>query len=221
MVPFIQRQKASSFTNGIGVLLLLSILVNVIAVGWQLKYLLHRNFPSYSYVGTDMPRELPLKVRNANMVFHDDPDHYAMTGRASWAEWNEMRPLGKGYAYYGDAYYSFGVSMWHQLHCLNHIRTMLVNGDDGSDHTEHCFHYLRQGILCAADTTLEYGGPSRLLANGDKVATGVNITHTCRDWKQVYDYLEEEHGKWTDEMVARMRESSDGTNNRANHARPQ
>ncbi|PPQ91129.1 hypothetical protein CVT25_013268 [Psilocybe cyanescens] len=168
-----------------------------------------------AYVGTDMPRELPIPVRNVNMAFHDDPEHYAMSGTRAWAEWNEIRPPGKGYIFLGDAYYPFGVSMWHQIHCLNHIRTMFVNGDDGSDHTEHCFHYLRQALLCAADTTLEYGGPSMRSPNGDVIATGVNVTHTCRDWKQVHDYMEEEHGKWTPEMVARMKDVSDGTNNHA------
>lgn len=98
--------------------------------------------------------------------------------------------------------------MWHQIHCLNRLRAVLLNGDDGSDHTEHCFHYLRESILCAADTTLEPGGTSRLLANGDKVATGIRTDHTCRDWKQVYDWMAKEYEKWTPDMHRRSKESS-------------
>ena len=100
--------------------------------------------------------------------------------------------------------------MWHQMHCLNHIRAALINGDDGSDHTEHCFHYLRQGILCAADTTLEAGGVAMRLANGDVGATGEGTVHTCRDWRQVHDWMEERHEGWTAEMHERYHEISGG-----------
>lgn len=133
-----------------------------------------------------------------------------MEGFTATAEWNAIRPPGNGFVFLGEEHYAFGVSMWHQMHCLNHIRAVLVNGDDGSDHTEHCFHYLRQGILCAADTTLEAGGTSMQLPNGDKVATGVGTVHTCRDWRQVYDWMEDKHGEWTPDMYARIQEASHG-----------
>jgi hypothetical protein len=91
---------------------------------------------------------------------------------------------------------AFGVSMWHQMHCLNHIRGSLVKGNDGAEYTAHCFHYLRQSILCAADTTLEPGNMSMKLASGDTVASGVGTLHTCRDWRQVHDWMERRHGEW-------------------------
>jgi hypothetical protein len=151
------------------------------------------------------------------MAFLDDPVRYHLSGIQAWAEWSSIRPAGMGYVYLGQSYFSFGVSMWHQLHCLDHLRTVIVLGDDGSGHTEHCFHYLRQGILCAADTTLEPGGPTMLLANGDQIATGENVTHTCRDWRQVYDWMEENHSTWTPEMQERMKEPSDGHGGRVGH----
>jgi hypothetical protein len=198
--------------GGLVLILLASLVVNLVAILYQLHILrVSRTQPEYTYKDSDRPRELPIKVRTVNMVFHDDPEHYRLSGDQAWAEWNEMRPEGKGFAYLGQEYLTFDVSMWHQLHCLNHIRTVLLNGDDGSDHVEHCFHYLRQGILCAADTTIEAGGANMLRDDGQKVATGVNVTHTCRDWKQIYDWLEVEHSKWTAEMEVRFRtESSDG-----------
>ena len=98
--------------------------------------------------------------------------------------------------------------MWHQIHCLNHIRTVMINGDDGSDHTEHCFHYIRQAILCAADTTIEAGGSGMILPNGDRVAADVGTVHTCRDWRQVHDWMEKQHDGWTDEMYERLNEAS-------------
>lgn len=131
-----------------------------------------------------------------------------MEGITATAEWNAIRPPGKGFVFLGEEHFAFGVSMWHQMHCLNHIRSVLVNGDDGSDHTAHCFHYLRQAILCAADTTLEPGGTNMKLANGDKVAAGVETVHTCRDWRQVYDWMENQHKTWTPDMYERFKESS-------------
>lgn len=161
-----------------------------------------------AYLVGDRPRELPIKVRTIQAAFQDDPSHYGMEGMEATAEWNALRPPGQGFAFLGKEHLAFDVSMWHQLQCLNHIRAVLVNGDDGSDHTAHCFDYLRQAILCAADTTLEPGGTSKKLANGDLVATGAGVVHTCRDWRQVYNWLEKQHSQWTPEMYEQFQESS-------------
>ncbi|KAH9877311.1 hypothetical protein IAQ61_002675 [Plenodomus lingam] len=168
----------------------------------------HARLNIVGFLDGDRPRELPIKVGTIQHAFHDDPEHYHLEGMPAWAEWNAMRPLGKGYVFLGEEHFALGVSMWHQMHCLNHVRTVLINGDDGSDHTEHCFHYLRQGILCAADTTLEAGGTHMKLANGDHVATGVGTVHTCRNWNQVHDYLESQHEKWTPDMYQRFKDAS-------------
>ncbi|KAF4124344.1 protein of unknown function (DUF3328) [Geosmithia morbida] len=171
-------------------------------------HILTRGSGGHSYLEGDRPRELPLKVRTIQTSFRDDPSHYGMEGAAATAEWNAIRPPGKGFVFLGEERLAFGVSMWHQMHCLNHIRAVLVKGDDGSDHTAHCFHYLRQGILCAADTTLEPGGTSTKLPNGDKVAAAAGTVHTCRDWKQVYDWMGKQHEGWTPEMYERFQEAS-------------
>ncbi|KAF1731323.1 hypothetical protein CRV24_009403 [Beauveria bassiana] len=184
-----------------------SLVLNLGALVFSLN-ILRRGTRQYTYLAGDRPRELPIKVRTIQAAFRDDPSHYGMEGITATAEWNAIRPPGKGFAFLGEERLAFDVSMWHQLHCLNHIRAVLVNGDDGSDHTGHCFHYLRQGILCAADTTLESGGTSMTLANGDKVAPGVGTVHTCRDWRQVYDWMESQHKEWTPEMYERYKESS-------------
>ncbi|KAG1798716.1 hypothetical protein EV424DRAFT_1332873, partial [Suillus variegatus] len=68
----------------------------------------------------------------------------------------------------------FGVSMFHQLHCLQMIRLALINGPN--DHSGHCLNFLRQAILCNSDTTLD---------------PRLGVTHICRDWSQVYAYIEE------------------------------
>jgi hypothetical protein len=79
----------------------------------------------------------------------------------------------------------FGVSMFHQIHCLQMIRLALINGPN--DHSGHCLNFLRQAILCNSDTTLD-----PVYINGSMAGSnGLGVTHICRDWSQVYAYIEE------------------------------
>lgn len=59
-------------------------------------------------------------------------------------------------------------------------------------HLQHCMNYIRQMVLCGADLTLEPEGDDR----GE--ATGVGVTHTCRDWTTVYDTINDNYAKWTE-----------------------
>ena len=54
------------------------------------------------------------------------------------------------------------MTVFHQLHCLSYLAEHYQQGYGGVEltkevahHTAHCFNYLRQGIMCSADTTLE------------------------------------------------------------------
>ncbi|KAK2052711.1 hypothetical protein LY76DRAFT_467223, partial [Colletotrichum caudatum] len=87
-----------------------------------------------------------------------------------------------------------GIDMFHKMHCLISLRaelTALALGDPARRavwrardteaeadllHLGHCFDFLRQGILCAADPTLEALGP------GFTETTGEGVVHQCRDW---------------------------------------
>lgn len=91
----------------------------------------------------------------------------------------------------------YDISLFHQLHCLKHIRnhyylskasltsnntdaiqTMLLRPQE--DHVHHCFDYLRQGLMCAGDLTLEW---PREEADGSRFAVdGWGITHECKSW---------------------------------------
>lgn len=82
---------------------------------------------------------------------------------------------------------AFGISMFHQIHCLSMIRHALINGADG--HSGHCLNFLRQAILCNSDTTLD---PLLVKPDGTMTSTnGVGVTHVCRDWSQIYSYVKE------------------------------
>ncbi|PVH80978.1 hypothetical protein DL98DRAFT_417631, partial [Cadophora sp. DSE1049] len=103
----------------------------------------------------------------------------------------------------------YGISMFHQIHCLaaiRHVFWQLMDGkldpiefeasdgdttspnyvphDHGLWHIKHCFNYVRHGLQCAGDTTIEI--PT--LFNGHTVFLGWNTTHQCRNYETVWDY---------------------------------
>ena len=91
----------------------------------------------------------------------------------------------------------FDISLFHELHCLIHIRThtftlqammgrdnwqeiydVLLKGSE--DHVFHCFDYIRQALMCAGDMTVEW---PRVEKDGSRFAVdGWGITHECKDW---------------------------------------
>ena len=84
-------------------------------------------------------------------------------------------------------------SRFHQLHCLVSLREALQRATEGvnigidqhdDDHWPHCFHYLRQGILCSADDTVEVPA----IVNGVMAHTisGSNDVRQCRDANHLY-----------------------------------
>jgi hypothetical protein len=92
-----------------------------------------------------------------------------------------------------------GVSMFHQLHCLQIIREGLrasivgqselvahtgAHGGHTADarHIPHCLDYLMQAITCNADATLESAN-----ANGD--INGFEVAHQCGDASRLWDLV--------------------------------
>nr|GAT56699.1 predicted protein [Mycena chlorophos] len=135
---------------------------------------------------------LPLQVAPAAMNF-SWTDRYSIEADEEWAS---LIPYGHGWVRLGVEKEAFAVSMYHQLHCLNGIRTALLIPREGhtpqlESHTNHCFNYLRQLLLCKLDTTLE---PTIIAPAGEgKVkasASGENVVHICRDWAQVRRFVE-------------------------------
>ncbi|KAK0708463.1 hypothetical protein B0H67DRAFT_495483, partial [Lasiosphaeris hirsuta] len=91
------------------------------------------------------------------------------------------------------------ISMFHQLHCLYMTRAGYFAARSGNlddvnvPHLMHCWDYLRQGIMCSADTTLEW------LAPEDTGSTGWGYRHTCKDFGAIYAWAEEHRltdNKW-------------------------
>lgn len=72
-------------------------------------------------------------------------------------------------------------STFHQLHCLSYLADHFQQGYGGVElttevahHSAHCFNYIRQGINCAGDTTLEG-------KTGD--GPGEGSVHECVDYE--------------------------------------
>ncbi|KAI0841261.1 hypothetical protein F5Y06DRAFT_216651 [Hypoxylon sp. FL0890] len=101
----------------------------------------------------------------------------------------------------------YGVSMFHQLHCLSMIRTVLLSKEMHMNHVHvesrgmeesakdrghflHCFDYIVQAILCSADDALERSG--KVPVPGGEEVDGINgmgQTHQCRNATLLYDYV--------------------------------
>ncbi|KAG5938707.1 hypothetical protein E4U53_007954 [Claviceps sorghi] len=85
------------------------------------------------------------------------------------------------------------VSVYHQLHCLYRTRTGYFAAVAGNishsdlDHLSHCWDYLRQSVMCSADTTLEWMGSTP----DQDGTTGWGYQHKCRDWSAIFSWAQE------------------------------
>ncbi|KAG5993764.1 hypothetical protein E4U52_001681 [Claviceps spartinae] len=85
------------------------------------------------------------------------------------------------------------VSVYHQMHCLYRARKgyFVAAAGNASDvelgHLSHCWDYLRQSIMCSADTTLEWMGSTP----DEDGTTGWGYQHKCRDWSAIFSWAEE------------------------------
>ncbi|EMF12706.1 uncharacterized protein SEPMUDRAFT_44288 [Sphaerulina musiva SO2202] len=84
-----------------------------------------------------------------------------------------------------DTHTVYGISMFHQLHCLNFLRFAYwpdtvedMPAEEVAFHRDHCLDYIRQGIMCAGDATFE-----PLTEAG---INGMGATHQCRDFDKLF-----------------------------------
>lgn len=106
-----------------------------------------------------------------------------------------------------------GLSVFHQLHCLGALRMFMWNlvldtvdrgallkswpedvqeptyeqATKGLWHYAHCFDYLRQGIQCSGDVSLEFVNKN----NGIAVVDGLDYPHECTNWDSLFAYAGE------------------------------
>ncbi|KAI2466003.1 hypothetical protein F4781DRAFT_407182 [Annulohypoxylon bovei var. microspora] len=131
--------------------------------------------------------------------------------RETKQKWLSLVPKGLGYLKIKDAesydnlparlnsYHNDFVvtsSMTHQLHCLYAIAEAYsaLTSDvsrvpkETPWHLNHCFDYLRQGIMCCGDVALE--GEQTSFPEGFDGSDGWDAKHVCKNYEEVLDYLE-------------------------------
>jgi len=111
---------------------------------------------------------------------------------------------------------AYMMTVFHQLHCLvgfiltcpchetnnrqSYLAEHLQQGFSGIEltkevahHTAHCFDYIRQGIMCNADTSLE---------GSTEAGPGWGSEHVCKDYDAVLEWANK-HGAmaWRNELL--------------------
>lgn len=146
-------------------------------------------FPT-AYDGDDYPPEWPIHQEIVGL-YPEDTHRYALDTSLGSAEWRTMLPAGDGFIHLGPHDRRFGVTMFHQLQCLDVIRQALTDtqGGDANELIHHCMNYLRQMALCHSHTALES-------VRADKPPKIVDLTRSmyeCRDWTALYKGAEANH----------------------------
>ena len=58
---------------------------------------------------------------------------------------------------------------------------------NGLWHIAHCFDYLRQGVQCSGDVSLEFVSEN----TGRAVVDGLEYPHECKNWDDIWTYAAE------------------------------
>jgi hypothetical protein len=142
---------------------------------------------------------VPLTFQNSNTS--------AISGPAADAEWASFMPFNNGFLTQsiGSDTIQFSISAFHAMHCLETMRRLMEiqfnvastvtiekvrsnPADRSFYHIHHCLIYLRNMVTCDADPTLEH---DIIFPNGTEMMRGDEVTHTCRDYKALFDMSDE------------------------------
>ncbi|KAI0701952.1 hypothetical protein BC835DRAFT_1321895 [Cytidiella melzeri] len=157
---------------------------------------------------------LPIDLGEPVALVLEDSRHYALASPDADAEWESVYPGGGlGFVRLGPNKRFFSLSMYHQMHCLDSLRRAILGqsghhagrGDDEKrerrgvfkpkrdiEHSAHCLNYLRQTTLCASDLTLE----PEIEEGSQEVGEGLAVTHVCRDWSKVHEFVKGNWEEW-------------------------
>ena len=104
------------------------------------------------------------------------------------AEWASLAPGGDGLIYLGEEHIPYTISSMHQVRCMNIIRESILEDRSDpktalpSDLARHCLNYLKQMMLCRADSYLEV-----FQYNNSAGPIDLFSTYVCRDWGTVHE----------------------------------
>ncbi|KAF9562256.1 hypothetical protein CPC08DRAFT_382837 [Agrocybe pediades] len=162
----------------------------------------YKPIDSYSFIGTDHPNRLPTEQKLVKLLVQESV-HYDILSPYAQDELLWTASAGDGHLRLGKDKRLFAVAMFHELHCLRTIRGVIEHGwnsitKERQNHILHCFNYLRQYVLCAADVTLEPGDFTKRNFTTERVGA----THTCVDWQPAYEMMAEKWAEWDEFRLA-------------------
>jgi hypothetical protein len=137
-----------------------------------------------AYRGSDFPSSWDIGPLEQVHVMLDDSVRYDLDTDLGVAEWASLFPPEDGAIRLGPDGRPFGLSMFHELRCIDTIRDALATGGDAphaKPHVQHCMDYLRQAALCRGDLTLQN------LRRIDAHVSDWFTTYECKDWTAVYE----------------------------------
>ncbi|KIJ53316.1 hypothetical protein M422DRAFT_775895 [Sphaerobolus stellatus SS14] len=141
----------------------------------------------YTYLDDDIPPLLPMQFDKPVQMVLEESIHYSLEDPEADKEWLYNSPHGAGsYPAVAHGYDSIFIALFHQLHCLRLFRSDMVKKEGHLGHSQHCLNYLREAILCEADTTLEPG--NFMTSNAIRDQNG--IIKVCRDWRILYEEMQ-------------------------------
>ncbi|KAI0698034.1 hypothetical protein BC835DRAFT_1269619 [Cytidiella melzeri] len=184
----------------------------------DMQHILRPDLTVHIYRNDDHPNTLPIHVKETAMeVQWLDHEVY---GLYADEDWKSLFPGGDGTSFLTlgtlptesekESFTSewnqnvFAIGMYHQLHCLDALRTSYVGAKDRTlsftanwtmfdHHVNHCLNYMRQMVLCSADTTLIHTAEIKSESMGGVTryeAQSLGTMHRCRDWTQVRRFVE-------------------------------
>ncbi|KAJ7454053.1 hypothetical protein B0H11DRAFT_1820189 [Mycena galericulata] len=189
--------------------LLLFCLLNLLFIVYHRRIndkLATARLPVYSYRGHDYPPTLPLHGPHSHALLTvEDSVNYPLLGFQSDPLWFSLSDAAEGYVRLQPdpsvpkpdqsrivENRLFGVTVFHELHCLRLLNLAFDPSHVvGDHHIQHCLGYLKQMALCDADLTLEPAGWT-----DGKPHDVVGATHVCRDWEMVYASSKESWKAW-------------------------
>ncbi|KAI0867572.1 hypothetical protein GGS24DRAFT_515175 [Hypoxylon argillaceum] len=150
---------------------------------------------------------LPLPAGSLHTSWQHNLTFTQIPSPSSEAAWNSIIPIGRGFVHHSQlAPFISNIAVFHQLHCLHAVivgyydalaRSPTTSPGDIPDfdnmtstriapfHIRHCFDYLRQAIMCAADTNFE------VLDRDTHLTNGWGQPKLCRDYEQIFAWAEQ------------------------------
>ncbi|TFK53456.1 hypothetical protein OE88DRAFT_1252328 [Heliocybe sulcata] len=179
------------------VLLVASLSANllVLQTRWSVSDVWSQADRTYDYSGDSFPELYPVGDLPETHIVIEDTAHYQISTADAYEDWASMFPRGGGFVHLGRKSRPFGISMYHQLACVDNIRTTLATPfaertEAQLERNHQCFNYLRQTILCEPELRLEPESDKLNDFGLNEVVDGLGVDHVCKDWTMVFAAVE-------------------------------